>query len=440
MTRLSPKELGLVFLITVAVLLSISYTLAIFLMSRRRRPEPLRAPDNLFFVFVIPCLNEELVIGRTLDALHGLPGENWAALVVDDGSDDGTAEVVWDYPSDRVWLLERKAPEARQGKGEALNAAYRHLRDSDVLNGFDPDKVVVGIFDADGRIASNALQEIGSYFRNPKAGAVQIGVRMYNAGDNLLTRIQDFEFVTYTEIFQRARQRVGSVGLGGNGQFTRLAALESLGDAPWTDCLTEDLDLGIRLLVNGWENNFCPTSYVSQQGVRSLRRLIRQRSRWFQGHLQCWKRIPMVLFSKKMPDKAVFDLIYHLTSPALVLLMSIPFAIFMVTLGILTITSPGGIAGGLISRGGLLIAAWYLLSFGLAPLYALVYWLRDEKTGLVKAFGLAHVYSLYSYMWFIAGWGALARIAFRRRGWSKTARTPEAPEVPEEQPAPSAAA
>ena len=26
------------------------------------------------------------------------------------------------------------------------------------------------------------------------------------------------------------------------GQFARLGALESLGSAPWTDCLTEDLD------------------------------------------------------------------------------------------------------------------------------------------------------------------------------------------------------
>ena len=426
----------MIFFVSVAVLLSISYTLAVFLLSRRRRPQPLPPPDTLFFVFVVPCLNEELVIGDTLDALHGLPGENWAVLVVDDGSDDSTAEVVWDYPSDRVWLLERRLPEARQGKGRALNAAYRHLRDSGVLGDLDPEDVVLAIFDADGRIDTNALHEIAPYFRNPRAGAVQMGVRMYNAKDNLLTRIQDFEFVTFTEIFQRARQRVGSVGLGGNGQCTRLAALESLGDDPWTDCLTEDLDLGIRLLVKGWQNNFCPTSHVGQQGVRKLRALIRQRSRWFQGHLQCWKRIPLVLFSKEMRDKAVFDLIYHLSSAGLVLLMSIPFAIFMGTLAVLTVTAPGGVAQGLMSGGGLVLAAWYLLSFGLAPFYAFVYWLRDPETSLLKAFGLAHLYSLYSYMWFAAGWVALWRIVTRRKGWSKTARTvdkqPPAPDrVPE---------
>ena len=66
------------------------------------------------------------------------------------------------------------------------------------------------------------------------AGSEHIARRVVGTGAD--------EFVVFTEIFQRARQRVGSVGLGGNGQFARLTALMSLGDAPWTKCLTEDLD------------------------------------------------------------------------------------------------------------------------------------------------------------------------------------------------------
>ncbi len=412
--------------VSIVVLVSLSYTLAIFLMSRRKRPQMMAPPDNLFFVFVVPCLNEELVIGRTLDALCTLPGENYAVLVVDDGSEDDTASVVASYDSDRVWLLERKPPNAREGKGEALNAAYRYLRDSDVLSHLDPKDVIIAIFDADGRIEPNALFEVGSHFRNPQMGAVQIGVRMYNARDNLLTRIQDVEFVTFTEVFQRGRQRVGSVGLGGNGQFTRLSALQTLGDSPWTDCLTEDLDLGIRLLCNGWTNSYCSTSFVSQQGVTKFSRLVRQRARWFQGHMQCWKRIPLVLKSTNLPDKAVWDLVYHLSSPSLVLLMTFPLLIFVLSLAAITMQSPGGLVDLFTARGGLLLAGWYLLSFGLAPFYAFVYWLRDRNTPFLKALGYAHVYNLYSYMWFLAGWIAVFRILTGRRGWAKTKRTPEA--------------
>ena len=411
--------------VSIVVLVSLSYTVAIFLLSRRKRPQSMPPPDTLFFVFVVPCLNEELVIGRTLDALLTLPGENYAVLVVDDGSDDGTAEVVNSYDSDRVWLLERKLPEAQQGKGEALNHAYRYLRDSEVLSHMDSKDVVIAIFDADGRIEPNALFEVGAHFRNPQMGAVQIGVRMYNATENLLTRVQDFEFVTFTEVFQRGRQKVGSVGLGGNGQFTRLAALEDLGDAPWTDCLTEDLDLGIRLLCRGWTNAYCSTSHVSQQGVNKLGRLIRQRSRWFQGHLQCWKRVPEILKSKNLNERTVWDLIYHLSSPSLVLLMTFPLLVFMLSLAAITLESPATLLKVYTARGGMLLAGWYLLSFGLAPFYAFCYWLRDKETPFIKAFGFAHVYSLYSYMWFIAGWIAVFRMVTGKRSWAKTKRTPE---------------
>ena len=71
------------------------------------------------------------------------------------------------------------------------------------------------------------------------------------------------------------------------------------------------------------------------------------------------------------------------------------------------------------------MVAWYLLSFGLAPFYAFVYWLRDKKTPFPKALAFAHVYNLYSYMWFIAGWIAVFRMVTGRRGWAKTKRTPE---------------
>ena len=213
----------MVALISIVILFSLSYTVALFVMSRRRRAHLGRPTGDLWFVFLVPCLNEELVIGRSLDRLLALPNPNFAVLVIDDGSDDATAAIVEAYDDPRVLLLRRVAPQARQGKGEALNAAFRHLRDPLMLGGRSAQDVL----DADGRLDRNALFEVAPYFNDPDTGAVQIGVRMYNAGESLLARMQDFEFVTFTEIFQRARQRLGSVGLGGNGQFARLAALEA---------------------------------------------------------------------------------------------------------------------------------------------------------------------------------------------------------------------
>src|SRR5438270_4682981 len=410
-------------LTTVVVLFSLSYTFALFLVSRRRSGSLLPPPDRLFFVFVLPCLNEEVVIGKSLERLLALASDDFAVLVVDDASSDDTARIVERYEGDRVWLLRRSLPDARKGKGAALNAAFSHLRARSLP--LPPDDVIVCVVDADGRLADNALMEVAPYFRDPKAGAVQIGVRMYNASSGLLPRLQDFEFVTYTEIFQRARQQLGSVGLGGNGQFTRLSALADLGERPWTSCLTEDLELGVRLRLAGWTNHFCPRTHVSQQAVTKFRALVRQRSRWFQGHLQCWRQIGPVLRSGLAP-KTTFDLVFHLTGPALVLLVTPPMLAFAA--GILAL-GVGVVVGASLhmatAHGGRLFVFWYLLSFGLAPFYGFSYWLQARDTSLAKSVGLAHLFSIYSYLWLFAGWRAVARILMGRRGWAKTARTVE---------------
>jgi 1,2-diacylglycerol 3-beta-glucosyltransferase len=379
-------------------------------------------PGGLFFVFLMPCLNEEKVILGSLQRLLSMPGGNFVVLVIDDGSDDRTAEVVGSAAGDQIWLLSRKPPNARQGKGEALNAAIRFLTSSGRLAGHDPAQVIVVVVDADGRLDPHAVTAVSPYFADPSVGAVQIGVRINNRGSSRLARMQDMEFVIYTEVFQRGRRHLGSVGLGGNGQFMRLSALLSLGGSPWTRSLTDDLDLGVRLLAAGWRNEYCSAAAVHQQGVVELRRLIRQRSRWFQGHLQAWTLIPLVL--RSTPRRARSDLLYHLSSPAILLIASFLSASFLLSLANCAV---------LVTQGrnpfGWWIASTYALTFGPALAYGLVYWSRERRNGvsLGRVAGLAHLYVCYGMIWYASGWWAVVRTLRGRTGWAKTDRVAEAP-------------
>jgi 1,2-diacylglycerol 3-beta-glucosyltransferase len=383
-------------------------------------PPPGRRP---FFVFVVPCLNEELVIGRCLDKLLAMPSTDFAILVVDDGSDDGTSAVVGSYDPERVWLLRRSPPYAREGKGAALNAAYRHLWNSGLLSGMDPNEVVVAVVDADGRLQPDALDTVAPYFQQPRVGAVQVGVRMYNAQESLLARMQDIEFVVFTEIYQRARRHLGTVGLGGNGQFVRLAALRSLEDSPWTDCLTEDLDLGIRLRIHGWISEYTGRTWVEQQAVTSLPRLIRQRARWFQGHLQCSRRIPVILRAG-LPLHTTLDLCWHLLGPVTILLMSLWSALFMASLAYLWVSDPAG-SWHTITTQTWLLPAFYALSIAPAVLYGLVYRRQTQSMPRRRVALFAHLFIIYGYLWFLAGWRAVWQAGTGRRGWAKTSRTVE---------------
>ena len=408
---------------SLAVFLSFAYLTMLFSMSRKRRPADLPAPADIQYAFVVPCLNEERVLGATLDNLVPLLRGDDIVLVIDDGSDDSTPEIVRNHPSPRVHLLRRELPNARQGKGAALNAAVRHLQTSGLLGTRTADDVVIAVFDADGRIAPEALPAVAGHFRDPKLGAVQIGVTMRNAETNLLARLQDMEFTVFTEIFQRARQHIGSVGLGGNGQFVRLAALNSLGDEPWTDCLAEDLDLGLRLLLKGWRNAYCPTVAVDQQAVTEVSRWLRQRARWFQGHLQCWRLLPQIVRSS-LKAKAASDICWYLTLPVAVLMIPVAIAPIWIAFTLTLIAAPGQAVGVLLANHGMPLVAMYLLCFGLAYPYAFVYWLRGRMP-FGKALLLAHLFELYSHLWLISGWWAVGRVLRRRRGWEKTARVVE---------------
>ena len=70
---------------------------------------PLPAPNDLMFVFLVPCLNEEQVIATSLERLLAIPG-NFKVMVIDDASEDGTADVVRRFDPERVWLFPRTLP------------------------------------------------------------------------------------------------------------------------------------------------------------------------------------------------------------------------------------------------------------------------------------------------------------------------------------------
>jgi len=408
------------------VLLCVLYGLALLVLSRkepasdRRRTARPSAPGTPFVVFVLPCLDEEQVIGAGLQRLVELDHPRMHVLVVDDGSADATAAVVRAHPDPRISLLRRRPPEARQGKGEALNAAVRHLRSGGIGDLPDPADVVVCVVDADGRLEPHVLEEVLPLFADGGLGAVQIGVRINNRGRNLLARMQDVEFVVHTQVFQRGRRHLGSVGLGGNGQFVRLSALLGLGDAPWSRSLTEDLDLGVRLLAAGWRTDFCPTTSVHQQGLVRVRPWVTQRTRWFQGHLQSWALVPAVL--RHLTGTARADVLYHLTSPFLLLVGSFLTAAFGLWVA--------GLAVGLVTGTAQFSWWWvssYLFSFGPSLLFGLVYWQQERAHGLRRgtAVLLVHLYVLYAGLWYVAGWNACLRTLRGRTSWAKTPRTSE---------------
>src|SRR5882724_3514657 len=108
----------------------LSYVAVLVATFLRHRPGSPDDPEAFDWHFVIPCRDEAAVIGDTLDYLRSaFPAAR--VWVVDDASADATADIVAAFAEDdvrsRVHLVRRVLPDARIGKGDALNAAYAAL-------------------------------------------------------------------------------------------------------------------------------------------------------------------------------------------------------------------------------------------------------------------------------------------------------------------------
>lgn len=380
-------------------------------------PDP-AVTDSLTWVFLVPALNEELTIRDSVDRLVGLDLDRMHVVVINDGSDDATAQLLAAVDNPRLHVIERAPPNARQGKAAALNDAYRRL--GEVLDhGVSRDQVIVTVVDADGRLAADAPTYAAVQFAEPRVGGVQSLVRIYNRR-GLLTWLQDVEFSVYGCLYQEGRNLWGTAGMGGNGQFNRLSSLDGVADesGPWRDRLTEDQDLGLRLIAAGWLGRQELRSVVDQQGLSNLRRLFRQRTRWSQGNLQAMSLIGLV-WRGEMTFSARIEQIAYLLLPVWHGFIGVSLVVAIV----LGLTGKAVVYAGT----GWQIAFFYVLGFGGVIMGCLARGLGRGPKAILTAVLVAQVYALYTWMLWPLLLRATARQLTDRSDWAKTAREPLTP-------------
>jgi cellulose synthase/poly-beta-1,6-N-acetylglucosamine synthase-like glycosyltransferase len=433
----------------IALLMSVAFISYAFIIVRpfmRDRPKPAGKAESLSWHFFVPALNEDRVIGQTIDHLRAtFPRTD--VWVIDDASDDDTAAIIGRRADadPLVHLVPRRLPEARTGKGDALNAAYRALGGW-LPSRTDRSRTIIGVVDADGRLAPNCLDVCAglNLFGDADVGSVQVLVRMLNRADrrsrpdrgrivnfvgHLLNRLQDLEFRVPISAIQVTRRFTGTVGLGGNGQFSRLSALDVVADRagrPWRGALLDDYELSLHLMLTGHRNAYTQDTYVDQEALPDVRRLIRQRTRWGQGTMQCGRYLRELWTSDHVSRIGALEATYYLSQPWLQLIGTFVYPVPFILLLAGYLAHPVAIASWVLV-GGWMAAAYYL-TFGVGPflLWGPLYRKRCEPDlTIAQALGLGLAYSGYVLMIYITSWRALIRIVRGEREWFKTRRNAE---------------
>jgi 1,2-diacylglycerol 3-beta-glucosyltransferase len=399
------------------IVVMLAWTMLLFIRAERARTRPPPVPDDgadgFAWVFLVPALNEALTIRDSVARLQAVQVQRRHIVVIDDGSDDGTADALAATATPGLQVLRREPPEARQGKAAALNYAYRRL--GELVGDTPRDQLIVVVVDADGRLAPDAPRYAAAHFADERVGGVQSLVRIYNR-ERVLTWFQDVEFAVYGFLYQAGRTGWGTAGMGGNGQFNRLSALDEVADhvGPWRDRLTEDQDLGLRLIGAGWQGRQELRAVVEQQGLPGLRRLFRQRTRWSQGNLQAIGLL-RVVFEAPASLVARLDQLTYLLMPFWQAVVGASL------LGSLVLWATGEVGfwdGGPLWQ----LAFFWLLGVGGVILGCVARGAPRGIRGMLLGVLVAQAYAFYTWLL----WPVLVRSTVRqltdRRGWAKTER------------------
>lgn len=271
--------------------------------------------ENFYYYFLIPCVDEEKVIKKTL--LH-LCSSSFAGRIIpiNDGSTDNTEKEIKKVLDARIHTITRESPEAQTGKGEALNYAMRWALEDCIEKGRDFDQVLIAVLDADGKLSTNWLEEVGKTFQDKNISAAQLRVKMVTPFKNVLQAVQDVEFFSVNNRVQKTRQIFSCVGLGGNGQFFRLnPIMNNLGLYPWGNALLDDYEFTLKMMMKGLKIAYIDQAYVYQEALSSYTRFIRQRSRWVQGNLDCLSYVKKLVKNKNLSFSQRLSVMYFLLQP-----------------------------------------------------------------------------------------------------------------------------
>lgn len=272
--------------------------------ARRRRDETEFTPP---VSVIVPAFNEAKLIERAVRSLAGGDYPEHEVIVVDDGSDDGTAGLVEAMELPGVTVVRQ----ANRGKAAALNRGLELARHE-----------IVVMVDADTVFENTTLRRLVRPFRRPEVGAVAGNTKVGNRR-GLLGTWQHIDYVTGFNLDRRLYDvlRCMPTVPGAIGGFRR----EAIDEAGWLShaTLAEDTDLTIAIGRRGWDVVYVEDARAHTEAPPTFAGLWRQRYRWSYGTMQAvWKhraalvrREPGKVGRRGLPYLVLFQILLPALAP-----------------------------------------------------------------------------------------------------------------------------
>lgn len=278
------------------------YPLLMALWSRLRAQPIVRAEITPALTLLIPVFNESDVLRQKLENSLALdyPKDRLQILVVDDGSDDGSAEISAAYAARGVTIVRQIT---RQGKMAAVNAGFAQAQGE-----------IVVLSDASPLYHADALRKLVRAFADPGVGVVVGALLTRDSGTGVAQEAG--LYWRYESALRDWESRTGStVAVHGNMFALRRSCFRPLA----AGTINDEFSLALEAIRQGYRVVYEPEAISYDDASQTMYDEVKRRSRITAGRYQA-------LFSAgylRLPNANIaFRLISHkLLRPLAPLLM-----------------------------------------------------------------------------------------------------------------------
>jgi len=362
--------------------------------ARRKRKADVNNAQNVTFAILIPAHDEELLIADTVRSVKAIdyPAEQFSVFVVADNCTDTTAAKATEAGAT---VLER-TDAVNRGKGHALVAGLNCVFE------LRPTVDAIAVVDADTQVDPDFLSAMAVSIAKGE-NAIQGVYLGSNQHDSWRTELLQLAWSLFNFLRPLGRTTLGfSASLLGNGMCFRADLLKSRSWSAFS--ITEDIEYGIQLLLNGKRVTFNQDARVFGQMAKTADQAKSQRLRWEKGRLAILKEFAFPLVKRAILkfDFASAEMLIDMITPPLALLISL------------------NILGSLL----LLIASIKLFLFSMVPLFLVVtciffgFLTVGPSTTLVKSL----IYAPFYLAWKMTLYAAQIIRPSRKLEWVRTSR------------------
>ncbi|MBI3605625.1 MAG: glycosyltransferase, partial [Nitrospirae bacterium] len=248
-----------------------------------RRVAPVPVTDYFPKVSLhLPAYNEppEMVI-ESLNALANLDYPNYEVLVIDNNTRDPAIWKPVEVHCQKLGFKFFHLDNWPGYKSGALNYALTQMA---------PDTELVGIVDSDYVVQSHYLKDLAGFFKNPKIAFVQTpqDYRGFDIKDLYAKACYD-AYQYFFKISMAVRNERNSIIFAGTMGLIQASVLKEMGG--WDEwCITEDAEISLRILNQGYESIYIDQSYGHGIMPLNIEGLKKQRFRWAFGGMQILRR------------------------------------------------------------------------------------------------------------------------------------------------------